>query len=89
MRIAYWATAFRSDDWFVRGEWNPVSGSHDQFVIPCRDVELFEKVSLTAGEKILVAQSYKYDAEEKTRLWRDARLIEVERWSCEDNSYGK
>ena len=82
-------TAFRHDDWDVQGEWNPVSGSHDQFVIPCRDIELFESVSLKAGEKILVAQSHKYDAEEKTRLWREARLSEVGRWSSDDHSYGK
>jgi len=81
-------TAFRHDDWHVQGEWNTVSGSHDQFVIPCRDVDLFERVSLKAGEKILVVQSHKYDAEEKTRLWRKAHLTEVGRWSNDDDSYG-
>ena len=82
-------TAFRHDDWYVQGEWDPVSGSHDQFVIPRKDVDLFESVSLKAGEKILVIHSHKYDAEEKTTLWRDAHLIEVGRWSNDDDSYGE
>lgn len=82
-------TAFRDDEWYVKGEWDAVSGSHDQFVIPRRDIELFEGVSLKAGEKILVIQSRKYDAEEKATLWRKAHLSEVGRWSNEDESYGK
>ena len=82
-------TAFRQDDWYVQGEWNTVSGSHDQFLIPRRDVVLFDSVSVKAGEKILVVQSYKYDTEEKTRLWREADLTEVGRWSNEDDSYSK
>lgn len=82
-------TAFRDDEWYVKGEWDAVSGSHDQFVIPRRDIELFEGVSLKAGEKILVIQSRKYDAEEKVTLWRKAHLSEVGRWSNEDESYGK
>lgn len=82
-------TAFRRDDWYVQGEWNPLSGSHDQFVIPCRDIDLFEGVSLKAGEKILVVQSFKYDAEDKTRLWREAHLTEVGRWNNDDGSYSK
>ena len=82
-------TAFQHDDWYVQGEWNPVSGSHDQFVIPSRDVDLSDSVSLKAGEKILVVQSYKYDAEEKITLWRKAHLTEVGRWSNDDDSYSK
>lgn len=82
-------TAFQRKDWYVQGEWNTVSGSHDQFVIPRRDVHLFDGVSLKAGEKILVVQSYKYDAEEKTTLWRKAHLTEVGRWSNDEDSYSK
>ena len=82
-------TAFQHDDWYVQGEWNTVSGSHDQFVIPRRDVHLFDDVFLKAGEKILVVQSYKYDAEEKTTLWRKAHLTEVGRWSNDDATYSK
>ena len=82
-------TAFQHEHWYVQGEWNTVSGSFDQFVIPCRDVDLFNGVSLKAGEKILVVQSYKYDAEEKAMLWRKASLTEVGRWSNDDNSYSK
>ena len=82
-------TMFRQDDWYVQGEWNTVSGSHDQFLIPLRDVVLFDGVSVKAGEKILVVQSYKYDDEDKTSLWRKAHLTEVGRWSNEDDSYSK
>lgn len=82
-------TTFRHDDWYVRGEWNTVSGSHDQFVIPRRDIHLFEVVSLRAGEKVLVVQSHKYDAEEKTTLWRKAHLTEIGRWSNDDDSYSE
>lgn len=82
-------TMFRQDDWYVQGEWNRVSGSHDQFLIPRRNVVLFDSVSVKAGEKILVVQSYKYDDEEKTSLWRKAHLTEVGQWSNEDYSYSK
>ena len=82
-------TMFQQEDWYVQGEWNTVSGSHDQFLIPRRDVVLFDRVSAKAGEKILVVQSYKYDDEERTGLWRKAHLTEVARWSNEDDSYSK
>ena len=82
-------TMFRQDDWYVQGEWNTASGSHDQFLIPRRDVVLFDSVSVKAGEKILVVQSYKYDDEEMTSLWTKAHLTEVGRWSNEDDSYSE
>ena len=80
-------TMFRQDDWYVQGEWNTASGSHDQFLIPRRDVVLIDSVSVKAGEKILVVQSYKYDDEEKKSLWTNAHLSEMGRWSNEDDSY--
>ena len=58
-------------------------------MVPCKDIDLFEHVSLKEGEKVLVVQSHKYDTEEKAKLWRGARLAEIGRWSNSDDSYGK
>ena len=80
---------FEEDAWDVQGEWDSVSGSYNQHVIPRKDMNLFKDVSFKEGEKILVVQSHKYDAEEKAKLWRGAELAEIGRWSNSDDSYGK
>ena len=80
--------AFQKCLWTVRGEWNATSGSHEQYLIPLRD-EIIEGISLKAGQKILIASSFKYDTEQQVKLWKEAGLIEQACWKKSDGSYGK
>lgn len=79
---------FRLGEWVVRGEWNETTGSHDQYLVPLKDV-IFENTCFKAGGRVLATHSHKYNANEQDQLWRRAALTEIERWVSKDNSYGK
>lgn len=78
---------FDENDWIQRGEWNAVDGKHDQYLEPTRDV-WFGDTLISAGEKVYVVSSVKYDDQEKARLFRASGLTELGRYTNEDGSYG-
>lgn len=80
--------AFDRSEWTVRGEWNKAQGSHDQYLVPQKDV-IFEGTILKARSKIPIVSSLKYDFKQRTQLWEWARCMGFERWSSQDGSYGK
>ncbi|KAL8797303.1 MAG: hypothetical protein Q9195_000457 [Heterodermia aff. obscurata] len=80
--------AFDRSAWTVRGEWNNAKGSHDQYLVPQKDVE-FEGAILKASSKIAIVSSMKYDFKQKNQLWEGAKCMEIGRWSNQDGSYGK
>ena len=79
--------AFEQDQWRVVGEYDAEAGRHQAFVYPIRDV-VIEGVSITRGERFRIEHSYKYSADEASRLWEDAGLLEGTRWSNRAANYG-
>ena len=65
--------AFRKDEWKVIGEYDADAGRHQAFVSPVQDVTI-ERISIKAGEKIRIEESYKTSLLQSTDLWRDAGL---------------
>ena len=80
--------AFQKCSWTVQGEWNAVAGSHDQYLVPLEDV-MFEGKCFKGGQKILIVNSFKYDAKQQVQLWKAAGLVEKARWRNADGSYGE
>ena len=81
-------SAFDKLDWRVYGEWDKLTGSQYQYLVPQKNIE-FEGLSITAGKKLLVIQSHKYTPMEQAQLWNSAGLLEFGCWTNEDESYGK
>ncbi|KAL8905680.1 MAG: hypothetical protein Q9207_002494 [Kuettlingeria erythrocarpa] len=80
--------AFDKHDWDVQGEWDKLAGSHNQYLVPTRDIN-FEGLPIVAGKRMLVVKSHKYNPKQQAQLWRSAGLVEYGRWNNEDKSYGK
>ena len=78
--------AFDPEDWKVEGEWNAKCGSHDQFLIPQRDL-IASGVELKKGRGLYVVSSYKFDAEEQEKMWEDAGLELKSCWRTEPHKY--
>ncbi|KAG7006621.1 hypothetical protein G7Y79_00013g033930 [Physcia stellaris] len=78
--------AFDRSEWTVCGEWNKVKGSHDQYLVPQKDV-IFEGAILKAQTRILVVSSLKYDSKQRAQLWDRAMCVEFKRWSIQEGSY--
>lgn len=79
--------AFAKADWTVRGEWNPTSGAHDQYLVPRRDF-VFGNRHFECGKGILIVHSFKYNTKQQAQLWTSAGLSETERWSNATGTYG-
>lgn len=79
--------AFDKQDWDVQGEWDKLTGSHNQYLVPRRDID-FEGLSIMAGQRMLVVKSHKYNPKQQAQLWMSAGLVEYGRWNNEDKSYG-
>lgn len=79
--------AFRTPDWEVIGEYDQEAGRHHAFVVPKKDIEV-EGVKLTAGERIRIEESYKYDAAQSEALWSASRLSEGVKWTNSTGDYG-
>jgi EasF-like predicted methyltransferase len=77
---------FDPKDWKVEGEWNAQGGSHDQFLIPQRDI-IASGVKLKRGKGLYVVSSYKFDEEEQEKLWEDAGLELKSCWTTEPHKY--
>lgn len=78
--------AFDPKDWKVEGEWNAKCGSHDQFLIPQRDL-IASGVGLKKGRGLYVVSSYKFDEEEQEKMWEDAGLELKSCWRTEPHKY--
>lgn len=79
--------AFNEQDWDVQGEWDAEGGSHDQYLVPRKDIK-FEDVLLKQGEKIFMVHSTKFDAADQSELWNASNLREVHRYLNSDRWYG-
>ncbi|KAF2162927.1 hypothetical protein M409DRAFT_26780 [Zasmidium cellare ATCC 36951] len=79
--------AFEPSEWIMTAEWDPVSRPYANFLVPKKDVTL-KDVKLKAGEKILVARSYKYSDEDTKEMLRNSKLKELQRYTDEDGHYG-
>ncbi len=80
--------AFDRQDWDVQGEWDKLTGSHNQYLVPKKDID-FEGLSIKAGKRMLVVKSHKYNPKQQAQLWMSAGLVEYGRWNNADKSYGK
>jgi EasF-like predicted methyltransferase len=78
--------AFDPKDWKVEGDWNVHCGSHDQFLIPQRNL-VASGVELRKGQGLYVVSSYKFDEEEQEKLWWIAGLGLKSCWSTEPHKY--
>src|SRR2546429_2752610 len=65
---------FNLADWTVVGEYDEEAGRHQAFYVPNRDVH-FKNITMKAGEKIKVEESYKYSPQESSDLWKNAGVI--------------
>jgi len=79
---------FDVSKWKVIGEYDVENGRHHAFVTPSEEVRI-EDVSIAAGEKVRIEESYKFSRDETTQLWKDAGLTKVDAWSEQRGDYGK
>ncbi|KAK4502320.1 hypothetical protein PRZ48_005745 [Zasmidium cellare] len=79
--------AFEPSEWSMKGEWDAASKSYANYLVPQKDVTL-KDVKLKAGEKILVARSYKYSDEDTEEMLRNSNLKELQRYNANDGRYG-
>jgi uncharacterized SAM-dependent methyltransferase len=80
--------AFEPTDWRATGEYDSVGERHRAFVIPQKDLQI-EGVSLKAGEKIRIEESYKYSHDQALHLFTEAGVVEGARYTNSEASYGK
>lgn len=80
--------AFAPDDWQAMGEYDTVGERHRAFVIPQKDMQI-EGVSLKAGEKIRIEESYKYNHDQALTLFTNAGVVEGARFTNSAGSYGQ
>ncbi|SMQ54371.1 unnamed protein product [Zymoseptoria tritici ST99CH_3D7] len=78
--------AFAPDDWQAMGEYDTVGERHRAFVIPQKDMQI-EGVSLKAGEKIRIEESYKYNHDQALTLFTNAGVVEGARFTNSAGSY--
>jgi EasF-like predicted methyltransferase len=79
---------FRKGEWKVIGEYDEEAGRHQAFVSPVRNV-MVEGVSVEAGERIRIEESYKYSLIQSTELWEKAQLVSKARFGDSLNQYRK
>ena len=64
---------FKQDQWDVIGEFDRRAGRHQAFIAPRQDITA-HGFSFTAGERIRIEDAYKYNPQQRARLWEDASL---------------
>ena len=79
---------FHEKDWKVVGEYDEEAGRHQAFYVPLKDVS-FENIIIKAGEKVRIEESYKYSADERSRLWATVGLSERAHWANAQGNYRK
>lgn len=80
--------AFNLSDWQAEGFYDRANGRHQAFISPIKDVQVCG-VEIKAGEKVRIEESYKYDRQEIEKLWQDAGVGEVARWSNVEGDYSR
>lgn len=80
--------AFDVSKWKVIGEFDVENGRHHAFVTPVEDVK-FDDISIKAGEKVRIEESYKFSQEETEKLWEDSGLTQLNAWSTKRGDYCK
>lgn len=80
--------AFKADQWDVDCLYDEAGGCHRAFYVPTQDVSI-GGVSLGRGERILFEEAYKYDAQERQDLWRNAGLINLAALGNSSDNYRK
>lgn len=78
--------AFNPNEWTVEGVWNAEQGSHDQYLVPQRDL-VARGVELKRGKGLYVVSSHKFDEEEQEKLWEGAGLELQSCWRIEPHKY--
>ncbi|KAK4986175.1 hypothetical protein LTR50_005467 [Elasticomyces elasticus] len=78
--------AFVLRDWKVVGEYDEDAGRHQAFVSSVKDV-VIDGVNIAAGERIRIEESYKYSAEQSSKLWIDAGVLEGAKWTTSSGDY--
>lgn len=79
---------FDPNQWSVVGEYDQISGRHQAFLVPARDV-LLDDIVIKAGERVRIEESYKYSASEEATLWDQAGLAESSKWFNKRGDYCK
>ncbi len=74
------------DAWRVIGEYDIAAGRHQAFLSP-KFATTLDGISIAAGERIRIEESYKYSAHDRELLLRDANLVERATWSNQLGNY--
>lgn len=86
-------TAFDLSEWDAIGHYDEHDGRHQAYVSPKKDMKLVLSedvhVSLHAGEKIRIEESYKYSPAQAQELWQASNVIEGASWTNHAGSYSK
>ncbi|KAH0556705.1 hypothetical protein GP486_005508 [Trichoglossum hirsutum] len=77
---------FCLEDWNYIGEYNHDAGCHQAFYSPVKDVKV-RNITIKAGERVRIEESYKYSIAESTRLWDASGLVEGARWNSRSGEY--
>lgn len=77
---------FDPKEWTVEGVWNAEQGSHDQYLVPQRDL-VASGVELKKGKGLYVVSSHKFDEEEQEKLWEGAGLQLQSCWRTKPHKY--
>jgi EasF-like predicted methyltransferase len=78
--------AFKPGQWEVVCSYDEANGCHQAFYVPTEDVTI-NGMSLRKGEKILFEEAFKYDSQERARLWHDAGLMPVAEFGNVSDDY--
>lgn len=82
------STAFEPSEWTVKGEWDAAGKTYTQYLVPHEDLK-FEDIQLTAGEKIFLSHSHKYNEDKTEQFLQGSNLKVVQRYMSDDGSYGR
>ena len=78
--------AFKTGDWEVVTQFDPVEGRHQAFYSPKSDVNV-DGVQLQKGEKLAFEEATKYGDVQRDRLWHDAGLIHKSEFADSSQDY--
>ena len=77
--------AFHPEQWTVCRDWENLC--FKQYLVPTEDV-MFEGTLLSAGTRVPVIQSQKFNTEQRAKLWDGAGVRQLLSLHCKDTKYG-
>ncbi|KAK8121607.1 hypothetical protein PG984_010277 [Apiospora sp. TS-2023a] len=92
---------FDARDWTVRGEWDARGKRHVQYLVPLVNADVIfppyhetdppVAIAIKANERVQVGSSYKFDGDDKARMWRESWLgvVSIYLLHARVNSWGK